>query len=65
MGGPLQQLRGEGWYSKAIVVLFVVGGAATERLRGRTTLEKRRKSNREFDATKGFPGEDVVHSNMN
>ena len=51
--------RGEGWDAKSITVEYVVGAATKEPLQGRPTLEKRQLS-RDFDATKGFPGEDVI-----
>ena len=59
MGVPLLWKQGEGWDSKAISVEYVAGAAAEEPLRGRPTLEKRQLS-REFDVTKGFPGEDII-----
>ena len=56
---PLVCRWGEGWDSNAILVDYVVGGAAREPSGGRPILMKRLKS-REFDATKGFPGQDIV-----
>ena len=56
---PLVWNWGEGWDSKAISVEYVVGGAAKEPSGGRPILWKRQRS-REFNATKGYPGEDVI-----
>ena len=50
---------GEGGVSKEILVDYVVGAATTEPLGGRPTLEKRQKT-RDFNPTKGFPGEDIL-----
>ena len=41
----------------------MVGRAATAKLGGRDILVKRRKS-REFDATKGYPGEDGARTTV-
>ena len=57
MGVPLLRLWDEGWSSKEIHVVTVIGRATTAKLGGRDILVKRRKS-REFNATKGYPGED-------
>ena len=56
---PLLWKQGEGRDAKSILVEYVVGAAAEEPLEGRPALEKRQLS-RDFDATKGFPGEDVA-----
>ena len=57
VAGPLLLGQAEGWNSKEILVEPGVGAAATAKSEGRSTLERRQKQ-REFDATKGFPGED-------
>ena len=57
VGVPLRQVWDEGWSSKEFLVNSVVGRAAAVNPGGRDILGKRRKS-REFDATKGYPGED-------
>ena len=59
VGGPLLWGWGDGWLSNGILVVFVVGGAAAAFRRGRATLERRQEL-REYDVTKGFPGEDVI-----
>ena len=60
MGGPLLRERVEGWCSKEFqTILVVVVRAAAVKSGGRLILGKRRKQ-REFDATKGYPGEDGV-----
>ena len=56
---PLVCNRGEGWDSNAIQVDYVVGRATREPSGGRPILMKRLRS-REFNPTKGFPGEDIV-----
>ena len=58
LGGPLLRTRVEGCCSKEFLVVFVVvvrGATATPR--GRHILGRRRKQ-REFDSTRGYPGED-------
>ena len=55
--GPLLLEQAEGWCAKEILIELVAGGAATAKKEGRPTLE-RQQMQREFDATKGFPGED-------
>ena len=60
MGGPLLREWVEGWSSKEfLAVVVVVVRAAVAKLGGRPILGRRRK-NREFDSTKGYPGEDGV-----
>ena len=59
MGGPLLREWVEGWSSKEILTMFAVVRALVAKLGGRPILGRRRKR-REFDATKGYPGEDVV-----
>ena len=56
---PLVWNWGEGWDSKAISVDYVVGGAAKEPSGRRPILWKRQRS-REFNDTKGYPGEDIT-----
>ena len=58
VGGPLTTFWGEEWGAKEIHILFVAGRAVIKGKGGRTILEKRRQS-REFNPTKGYPGEDV------
>ena len=55
---PLTQCRGEECASKVILFVWVVGGAASNTHGGRATLQKRLQQ-REFDFTKGYPGEDI------
>ena len=45
---------------RVIVVVFFVGGATVYTNRGRTALQQKRQ-NREFNPTKGFPGEDIQY----
>jgi len=59
VGGPLLRNWGDGWLLNEILVVLVTGGADTSLRRGRATLERRQEL-REYDATKGFPGEDVI-----
>ena len=60
MGGPLLREWVEGWCSKEFLEMtVVVVRAATEKPGGRPILGRRRKQ-REFDATKGYPGENGV-----
>ena len=60
MGGPLLREWVEGWCAKEFLsVVAVVVRAAVTKPEGRPILGRRRK-NREFDATKGYPGEDGV-----
>ena len=49
----------EGWSSKEILAMFAVVRVIEAKLGGRPILGRRRKR-REFDATRGYPGEDVV-----
>ena len=58
VGVPLRLSWGEEWGAKETLFLFVVGAAAASDTGGRTILEKRRMA-REFNPTKGFPGEDI------
>ena len=55
---PLVQFSEEQCVSKVIVAVLIAGGAATCIDRGRTALQQRRQK-REFNSTKGFPGEDI------
>ena len=50
--------REEGDVAKAISNCIFVGGAAMVQWGGRTSAEKT-KQHRDFDNTKGFPGEDI------
>ena len=59
MGGPLLREWAEGWSSKEIPAMSAVVRVIAAKLGGRPILGRRRKR-REFDATKGYPGEDVV-----
>ena len=59
MGGPLLRSRVEGWYVK-ILAMYEVVRATTTKLGGRLAILGRRRKQREFDATKGYPGEDGV-----
>jgi len=63
MGVPLLWAWDEGCSSNEILVVIVVGRAATAKLGGRDILAKRWKS-REFDATKGYPGEDGARTTV-
>ena len=56
---PLSQLRGERIVSNAIVRMYVVGRAAAEPSRGRAVLVRSRK-HREFNPTRGYPGQDIL-----
>ena len=56
---PLLRSWGEERVAKESPVFYVVGAAITVFSReGRTAYTKRRQEDREFDSTKGFPGED-------
>ena len=55
---PLVPSSGEQCVSKVIVKVLVVGGKAACTDRGRTALQQKRQK-REFNPTKGFPGEDI------
>ena len=58
MGGPLSRKRGEGWWPKEFLSMLVdVVRAASTKTEGRTILGRMQK-HREFDSTKGYPGED-------
>ena len=58
MGGPLSRKRGEGWWPKEFLLMFVdVVRAASAKTEGRTILGRMWK-NGNFDSTKGYPGED-------
>ena len=56
---PLIQFSGERYVSKVIVAVLVAGGKAACTNRGRTASLQQRKQKREFNPTKGFPGEDI------
>ena len=59
MGVPLLRSWGEERVSKESSVFYVVGAAMTIFPReGRTALAKRKQGDRDFDSTKGYPGED-------
>ena len=57
---PLLQFWGEERVSKESFAFYVIGAAAAVfSRRGRTAYAKRRQEKyREFDSTKGYPGED-------
>ena len=55
---PLVPSPGEQCVSKVIVAVLVVGGKTACIDRGRTALQQKRQK-REFNPTKGFPGEDI------
>lgn len=55
---PLAPSVEEQCVSKVIVVVLVVGGKAARIDRGRTALQQKRQK-REYNPTKGFPGEDI------
>ena len=58
MGGPLRDYWGEGCVAKESFV-FVLSGERQDLLRsGRATCKRNGGDNREFDSTKGYPGED-------
>ena len=59
---PLVQFSEERCVSKVIVAVLVAGGKAACIERGRTALQQQRGQKREFNPTKGFPGEDIQHS---
>ena len=57
---PLLLIPGEECAFKEFSVFYVAGGAVTVYFRGgRATREKSRRQLRGFDATMGFPGEDI------
>ena len=56
--GPLLCGRDDECVSKEILIIFVVGGAATLLTGGRATPRGRKK----YDDTLGYPGEDVAFS---
>ena len=58
MGVPLLRSWGEERASKEFPVFYVVGAATTVSQEGRTAYAKRRQGDRDFDSTKGYPGED-------
>ena len=62
MGGPLWIFFGEGCVANKRFV-FVLSGERWYLLRsGRTTCERNGRDVREFDSTKGYPGEDgLIH----
>jgi len=55
---PLVPDLGEECVTKVISVVCVNGGAMTNTNRGSNTPQKMRQ-NRDFDPTKGYPGEDI------
>ena len=57
---PLLSSPGEECVSKVIPFGCVVGGKAAFSEGGSTILQ-RIKQEREFDATRGFPGEDILN----
>ena len=58
MGGPLRDYWGEGCAANESFV-FVLSGERQDLLRsGRATCERNGGDTREFDSTKGYPGED-------
>ena len=60
MGGPLLQLLGEECVAKVFSAFIVAGGAAASFPRGgRATRSASRQQHRNFDSTKGYPGEDI------
>ena len=56
--GPLLLGLGEGCVSKVILVVWAAGGAAPSTMERSATLQNKRQK-REFDPTRGFPGEDI------
>ena len=56
---PLVPSWGEKCASKVFFVVWVSGGAEAYSRRGRVTPQERQVS-RDFDCTKGYPGEDVT-----
>lgn len=63
MGGPLLQLLGEECVAKVFSAFIVAGGAAASFPRGgRATRNANRHQSRDFDATRGYPGEDISPS---
>ena len=59
VAGPLVPFSGERCVSKVIVAVLVAGGKVTCTDRGRAASQQQRGQKREFDPTKGFPGEDI------
>ena len=64
VGEPLVPSWGEKCTAKVIFVVWVFGGAEVCTRRGRVTLQERQVF-REYDCTKGYPGEDVTASSSN
>ena len=58
--GPLVPDWGEECFSKEILVVWVVGGATSNTNGGRATPQKRMRLKGAYDATMGFPGEDIT-----
>ena len=56
--GPLLLGLGEGCVSKVTSVVWAVGGKTFCTKEGSATLQNKRQK-REFDSTRGFPGEDI------
>ena len=59
VGEPLVPSWGEKCVAKVFFVVWASGGAEEHTCGGRATLQKSQVS-RDFDCTKGFPGEDVA-----
>ena len=61
MGGPLVPGADEECVAKVILFVWTAGGVATHTTERRATLQRMLRQ-REFDATRGYPGEDVARS---
>jgi len=59
MGGYLWWGRGEGGVANEFYNVTIAGAAAIDLCRGSAPLKKTWQS-RDFDSTRGFPGEDIV-----
>ena len=60
MGGPLLRFLDEECASNEFSVFIVAGGAVASFPRGgRATRSASRQQHRNFDSTKGYPGEDI------
>ena len=57
MRGFLRWGREEGGVAKSILRVIIAGGAAVF-LMGRRALSEETEQHRDFDSTKGYPGED-------
>ena len=60
VAGPLVPDWDEECSSNEILVVWVAGGAAANTNGGRDTLQKRMQLTGAYDATMGFPGEDIT-----